>query len=55
MAEMTRSFSLLTQEAGVDVVFNEDVDTWKPIIPSNQLEGSGDTTVASEGCVMVLA
>jgi hypothetical protein len=55
MTEMTRNFGLLTQKARVNVIFNKSVDARKPIIPSNQLESSGDTAVASERCVMVLA
>jgi hypothetical protein len=54
MKEVKRSLSLLTQETGIDVVFNESIDTWKPIVPSYQLKGSGSTIVASEGCIIVL-
>ena len=52
--EMTRNLGLLTQETRVDVVLNESVDTRKPIVSGDQLEGSGDTAVASERCIMVL-
>lgn len=55
MTEMTRSFDLLTQETRVDVVFDESIDTRKPIVSSDQFEGSGGTAVASERGVMVLA
>jgi hypothetical protein len=54
VTEVTRSLSLLTQETGIDIVFNESIDTWEPIVPSYQLKGSGGTAVASEGCIMVL-
>ena len=55
MAEMTRNFCLLTHKARIDVVLDESVDTGEPIIPSDQLESSGNTAVASERCIMVLA
>lgn len=55
MAGVPGNFGLLTGVTRIDVVFDEGVDTWEPIIPSYQFEGSGDTAVASEGGVMVLA
>jgi hypothetical protein len=33
MTGVTRSLSLLTQETGIDVVFNESIDTQEPIVP----------------------
>ena len=54
MTGMSRGFCLLTGVARIDVVLDEGIDTWKPIIPSYQFEGSGDTAVTSERSVMML-
>ena len=50
---MTRRLGLLAGVARIDVVLNKGIDTWKPIIPSYQFEGSGSTAVSSDGSVMV--
>ncbi len=53
MMKVMRCLSLLTQVARVDIIFDKGIDTWEPVILSDQFDCSRNAAMSSKGSIMM--